>query len=91
MSGYLDAECVIMAMVAAGIIKQTVWKQGHIDDLFYYCSFFLEKKTALIVFEIRIIDGRHCITCSNLTVIASRHSFDVSAMMQKCTIGAPNP
>jgi hypothetical protein len=86
MDDYLEADCVIAALTAQGFLKQYDWKHLNTREFYYPTHFYHTSRKATISFFIYIKNRRHCITKSQLRVIAQCHNLNVDDIFIRCII-----
>jgi hypothetical protein len=82
---YLDAECVINFFFTTGFLKKSDWKHDS-KELYYPARFYHAEERSTITLEVSVLNRRHCVLKSSITVLSSRYALDFSHVFSNCAI-----
>jgi hypothetical protein len=84
MTVYLDADCVLPALIETNFITSENWKQ--VDSKHYTATFYHSKTNGTLCFTVIVENRVHKISSVYIKNLEKRYRVDLSVIVDRCTI-----
>ena len=82
---YLDADCVLKALIDTDFIKPEDWKQENSKN--YTAIFYHGRTNGTLCFAVTVENYVHRISALYIKNLEKQYRIDLSAIVDRCTIG----